>query len=58
MDHQVVNILVRDAGFGEGLAAGNAEGTEGGFFFSHPRDSGVQGQRFEACSTGFPLSRE
>jgi hypothetical protein len=53
LDHQVVDVVVRDAGLG----AGNAEARAGRYLFRRPRDSGGQGQQFELCNTGFPLSR-
>jgi hypothetical protein len=43
---------------GKRLGAGDAERARGGTSFVAPAKVGVQGQRFERCSTGFPLSRE
>jgi hypothetical protein len=58
VDHQVVDLFVRDASLGKGLGAGDAEGARGGASFVAPAKAGAQGQRFEPCSTGFSLSRE
>jgi hypothetical protein len=33
VDHQMVDVLVRDAGLGEGLGAGDAEGARRGEVF-------------------------
>jgi hypothetical protein len=43
VDHQVVDIVMGDAGLGEGLGAGDAERARGGAFFVAPAKAGVQG---------------
>ena len=42
--HQMVDVLVRDAGFGKGVGAGNAERARGGAFSSRSRKRGGPGQ--------------
>jgi hypothetical protein len=43
VDHQTDDIIVRDAGLGKGLGAGDAEDARGGDSFVTPAEAGVQG---------------
>ena len=43
VDHQVLDVVVGDAGLTEGLATADAERVRGGVSFVTPRKAGVQG---------------
>jgi len=54
VDHQMVDVLVRDAGLGEGRGAGDAKGARGGVLFVTPRESGGPGQPFRSSGRWIP----
>src|SRR5437868_3040155 len=58
VDHQMVDVLVCDAGLGKGGGAGDAEGARRGAWFVTPAKAGVQGNRPSFWGPGFLLSQE
>src|SRR5260370_37026244 len=55
VDHQMVDVVVRDAGLGEGLGAGDAEGARGGDDYSvAPAKAGVQGGPLKPLRSWIP----
>jgi hypothetical protein len=60
-DHQMVDVIVHDAGFVKGLGAGDGERARRGALFVTPRKrakAGVQGNRQNDWGPGFLLSQE
>jgi len=51
----MVDVVVDDAGLGEGLGAGDAERARGGVFIVTPAKAGVQGDGRDPWVPGFPL---